>query len=159
MSTHHIYIWDVKNISNIPLDNLFYDIGGDVSKDFRDLNVRITDENNKNLEIVSLDSNKEHEKKFHVKLDQPIKKNQPKRIFKCEYDWEEPYRIFEYVFSANCKKFRFFFTAPRSLIIKHRMLEIDRELGAKKIADPAPLVSYTASKTKISWEPKNQFFK
>ena len=39
------------------------------------------------------------------------------------------------------------------------MLEIDRELGAKKIADPAPLVSYTASKTKISWEPKNQVFK
>ena len=46
-----------------------------------------------------------------------------------------------------------------SLIIKHRMLEIDRELGAKKIPYPAPLVSYTASKTKISWEPKNQVFK
>jgi len=159
MRTHHLFIWDIKNISKIPLDNLFYDIGGDVSKDFRDLNVRITDENNKNLEIVSLDSNKEHEKKFHVKLDQPIKKSHTKRMFKCEYDWEEPYRIFEYVFSANCKKFRFFFTAPKSLIIKHRMLEIDRELGVKKIADPAPLVSYTASKTKISWEPKNQVFK
>ena len=67
--------------------------------------------------------------------------------------------MFEYVFSANCKKFKFLFTSPKSLKIKHRIAELDRELGAKKIADPAPVVSYTSAKTKIIWEPKNQTFK
>lgn len=159
MRTHHTYIWNIKNTSSTPLDNLFYDIGGDIPRDFRDLNVRIKDENNKNLEIVSLDSNKDHEKKFHVKLDQPIKKSQKNRIFKLEYDWEEPYRVFEYVFSSKCKKFKYIFTAPRSLKMKHRILEIDRELGAKKIAETPPKISYTSKKTRVVWETKGRIFK
>ena len=122
------------------------------SKIFPDLNVSIKDEKNKELEIVSLDSNKDHEKRFHVKLEKPIKRNQKGRIFKFEYDWEEPYRVFEYVLSSQCKKFRYVLTVPKKLNIKNRILEVERELGLKKRADPPAKIEYLSDKTKITWE-------
>ena len=49
MMVHHSYVWDIKNLSDTPLEHLFYGISGDVPKDFRDLIVSIKDEkNNKN---------------------------------------------------------------------------------------------------------------
>jgi len=152
MMTHHTYLWEIKNLSESSLENLFYDISGDVPRDFRDLNVSIKDEKNKELEIISLDSNKEHEKKFHVKLEKPIKKNQKGRVFKFQYDWEEPYRVFEYVFSSKCKKFKFVLSVPKELDIKNRILEVERELGLKKRADPPAKIQYLSDKTKIIWE-------
>jgi class 3 adenylate cyclase len=152
MMVHHTYLWDIKNLSNIPLENLFYDISGDIPKDFRDLNVTIKDEKNNDLEIVSLDSNKDHEKKFHVKLEKPIKKNQRGRVFTVEYDWEEPYRVFEYVLSSRCKNFSYTLTTPKDLKIKNRILEVERDLGLKKRADPPAKISYEPEYTKIIWE-------
>ena len=152
MMTHHTYIWDIKNLSESPLENLFYDIGGDVSRDFPDLNVSIKNEKNKELEIISLDSNKDHEKKFHVKLEKPIKRNQKGRVFKLEYDWEEPYRVFEYVLSSRCKKFIYTLSVPKNLNIKNRILEVEKELGLKKRADPPAKIQYLSDKTKITWK-------
>lgn len=151
MMTHHTWIWDVKNITKEPLSQIFYDIGGDIPKDIRDLNISIRDEEQNPIEIISLDVNKGHEKRFNARLDRPIKRNQ-KRILTLEYDWEEPYRVFEYFFSAKCKSFRYEFTAPKELQIKNRILEVERELGVKKRAEPAPKISYLKDKTKITWQ-------
>ena len=63
MMTHHTWIWDVKNISKEPLEQIFYYIIGDTPKSFGDLNLSVKDENDNNLEIISLDVNKPHEKK------------------------------------------------------------------------------------------------
>ena len=152
MMTHHTWIWNVKNNSKKPLEQVFYDIGGDVSKDFSELNVSIKDENEKKLEIISLDVNKDHEKKFNVQLAKPIRKNQTGRILKLEYDWEEPDRIFEYVFSANCKRFKYVFTIPKDSQIKNRVLEVARELGIKKRAEPPAKTRYLDDRTEITWE-------
>ena len=154
MMTHHTWIWDVKNITNEPLQQIFYDIGGDTSKDFRDLNVSIKDENDEELEIISLDVNKSHEKKFNVKLNRPIRKNQKNRVLKLEYDWEEPYKVFEYVFSTKCKKFKYTLTAPKELQLKNRVLEVARELGIKKRAESPSKIKYDSDKTIITWESK-----
>jgi len=152
MMTHHTWVWDVKNISKEPLSQIFYDIGGDVPKDFGDLNTTIRDENGNDLGIVSLDVNKGHEKKFNVRINKPIRKNQKGRILTLEYDWEEPYRVFEYFFSAKCKKFKYVLTVPKDLQIKNRVLEVERELGIKKRAEPPPKIRYLKDNTKITWE-------
>jgi hypothetical protein len=152
MMTHHTWIWDVKNISKEPLTAIFYGLGGDLPRDFSDLNVKITDENNNKLEIISLDVNKPVEKAFHVKLATPIRKYQSGRLIKLEYDWEEPERNFVYVFSAKSKKFKYFFTAPKDLHIKHRILEAVRDLGDKRRAEPPANVKYLDDRTEIVWE-------
>lgn len=74
MMTHHTWIWDVKNITKEPLSQVYYDIAGDVPKDFGDLNVSIKDENNNKLEIISLDVNKPHEKNSMSSLITPYEK-------------------------------------------------------------------------------------
>ena len=85
-------------------------------------------------------------------MNKPIRKNQRGRILTLEYDWEEPYRVFEYFFSAKCKKFKYVLTAPKDLQIKNRVLEVERELGIKKRAEPAPKISYLKDKIRITWE-------
>ena len=150
MMTHHTWIWDVKNNVDKPLEQIFYDIAGDTPKDFPELNPSITDKDGNKLEILSLDVNKDQQKKFNVKLHKPLKKNQ-RQVLTLEYDWEEPYRVFEYVFSATCKKFRYKFSAPKELQVKNRILEVQRELGLKKRAEPSPKTKYLPKKTEISW--------
>lgn len=156
MMTHHTWIWDVKNTTKDPLSQVYYDIGGDVPKDFADLNVSITDENGNKLEIISLDVNKPHEKKFNVKLAKPIRKNQRGKLI-LEYDWEEPERVFEYLFSSKCKKFRYSFTIPKSIPIKNMILEVVPGLEVmKKRVEPPPTITYLKDKTRIVWETANK---
>lgn len=152
MMTHHTWIWDVRNISDNPLKAIFYNLGGDIPRDFSDLNVKVTDENNNMLKIISVDLNKPLEKAFHVELVPPFKKYQKGRLLKLEYDWEEPDRVFEYSFSSKAKKFRYVFTAPKELEIKNRILETVRGLGIKKRAEPPANIRYLKDSTEIIFE-------
>lgn len=159
MMTHHTWVWHVKNISDIPLVHIFYDIGGDIPKNFSDMNVKITDNNKNVLEIISLDVNRPVEKKFYVKLNKPLRKNQSVQLT-LEYDWEEPERVFEYVFSSNCHKFEYHFSIPKGIEIRNRILEVIRELGIKKRVEQAPVIKYLEDKTVITWESdKNRILK
>jgi len=151
MMTRHTWIWEVKNTSEKLLDKIFYDIGGEISKDFADLNMKITDGNNKKLDIASLEKNTGLEKKFFVALKKPLRRNQ-KGIVKIQYDWEEPERSFLYVFSSKCKKFRYVFTMPKGVEIKSRILEVVSELGLKKRAEPTPTIKHLKDKTEVIWE-------
>ncbi|MGI0057859.1 MAG: adenylate/guanylate cyclase domain-containing protein [Nitrosarchaeum sp.] len=156
MMSHHTWIWDVKNTSKNPLTAIYYSLGGDLPKDFPDLNVKITDEKDNRLEIMSLEVNKPLDKAFYVKLAIPIRKNQSGRLVKLEYDWEEPDRNFAYTFSSKSKKFRYFFTAPKDLQIKHRILESVKDLGVKIRAEPPANVKYHDDRTEIVWETANK---
>lgn len=156
MMAHHTWIWEIKNISEKPLEKLFYSIGGDVEKSMDDLNLKIRNSKNIQLSVSTIDVNKPHEKQFYVNLTKPLKKNQ-KQIITLEYDWEEPLRIFEYVFASTCNIFKFTFTLPNGMNIKTRMLEVAKELGIKKRAEPPPKIEYLKNKTRITWEnQKNQ---
>jgi hypothetical protein len=152
MMTHHTWIWDVRNISDNPLKAIFYTLGGDTPRDFSDLNVRVTDEKNNILKIISVDINKPLEKAFHVEIEPPLKKHQKGRLLKLEYDWEEPDRVFEYSFSSKSKKFRYVFTAPKELQIKNRILEKIRDRGIKKMAEPPPNIRYLKDRTEVTFE-------
>ncbi len=153
MMTHHVWVWDVKCISNEPLDTLFYSLGGDTDKAFPDLNLKIHDENGNNLKIKSIETEKPHEKEFLVALKKPIKKNQRRKII-LEYDWEEPDRIFEYVLSSKSKRMGFLLSVPKELNIKYRILKVDKELGVK-IRDPnPPVMKKFGDRIEVSWNTK-----
>ena len=154
MMAHHTWIWDIKNTSKEPLTSLFYGLGGDIPREFPNLNVKVTDEEENKLKILSLDINKPLEKGFYVEMAKPIRKNQRGRIIKLEYDWEEPERNWEYAFSSRTKKFKYFFRAPKNLEIKPRILEAIRDRADRRRAEPSPLIKYLKDRTEIIWEPK-----
>ena len=155
MMTHHIWIWNLENITEQPIEQISYFLGGDVPREFPDLNVTVRDENNTKLKIVSINVNKPYTKEFIVKLDKPIKPNQKRRLLKLEYDWEEPERKFGYTLASDCKKFQYLFSAPKSLEVKQRVLKIDPATHAKIHASPPPNVKYLNDCTEITWQATN----
>lgn len=152
MMSHHTWIWDIKNNKKEPLTSLYYEVTGDTPREFQKLNVKVTDETGKNLQILTLDINKPVQKGFHVKLAKPIRRNQSGRIVKMEYDWEEPERSFEYAFSSKVKNFKYFFRAPKDLEIKHRILEAVRDRADRRRVEPPPEIKYLKEITEINWE-------
>jgi len=155
MLTHHEWIWNLINVSDVPRDEIFYYLDGDVPKDFPDMNVRVTDEEENELEIISLSENKPTHKEFNVKMKKPIKPKQRKRFLKIEYDWEEPDRNFFYKLPTDCKKLSYKFTIPKGVDVKNRILKVDTELGYKWVAEPAPKIKYLKEGTVITWEGTN----
>ena len=151
MMVHHTWIWNIKNISKEPLRALFYDISGDIPRDFPKLNVKVTDDENNNLEVLSLDMNRPLQKQFHVKLKNHIRKNQNGTV-KLEFDWEEPERTFEYYFASKSKKFKYFFIAPKNLELRHRILEGVRDKADRRRVEPPAKTRYIGKKTEITWE-------
>ena len=155
MMTHHTWVWNAVNVTDKPIDQVSYFLEGDVPKEFADLNVKITDENNKKLKILSLHVNKPYNKEFIVKLDRPIKPGQSRRFLKLEYDWEEPERNFLYTLSTDCKKFEYHLLVPKGFEIKQRVLKVDPATRFKTHATPASQVRYLKDRTEVTWKASN----
>ncbi len=155
MLAHHEWIWNLINVSDEPRDEIFYYLDGDVPKDFPDMNVRVTDEEENELDIIALSENKPTHKEFTVKMKKPIKPKQRKRYLKLEYDWEEPERNFFYKLPTDSKKFTYKFSIPKGVEVKSRILKVDTELGYKWVAEPPPVIKYLKEGTTIRWEGTN----
>jgi len=155
MLTHHVWNWNVINMSDEPRDEIFYYLDGDVPKDLKDMNIKITDEEGTELDIIGVSVNKPLHKEFNVKLKKPLKPRQRKRFLRLEYDWEEPERNYFYKLPTDCKEFRYKFSIPSGVDIKNRILKVDTELGYKWLANPPPKLSYKSDKTVVEWETKN----
>jgi hypothetical protein len=150
MLAHHVMTWELVNISSQPLERIFYFLDGDISKTFPDLNVIIKDEEEHELEIMSLNVNKPLHKEFFVKFRKPMKPGEKGRIAKLEYDWEEPDRTYSYRFASDCKKFAFLLTVPKGMEINQKIVRVE-ETGDKFFAASPPVVKYLPSKTEVSW--------
>ena len=155
MLTHHSWLWNVINITKEPKDQVFYYLDGDSPKDFPDMNLTVKDEDNNELNIISLNVNKPYHKEFIVKLNKPLKPNQKGRLLNLEYDWEEADRNFFYKFASDCNKFKYLFTIPKGIELKNRVLKVDSETGYKTLATPPAQIKYLADRTEISWQASN----
>jgi hypothetical protein len=155
MMTHHHMNWNLCNISNQPVERIFYYLEGDTPRDFPELNVLVKDEENKELEMISLNVNKPYHKEFYMKLNRPLKPGQKGRWVKLEYDWEEPERRYLYRLSSNCRKFHFALFVPRELQISQKVVNIGIETGEKRYAGIPAKVKFLANETRVTWEAKN----
>lgn len=154
MLTHHTLIWNIRNISKEPKDQIFYYLDGDIEKDFADMNVKVTDDRGNRLNILGVAVNKPYHKEFNVQLNRPILPKQ-RRTLKLEYDWEEPDRNFGYRFASGCKRFSYTCLVPKGLDVKSRILKVDTETGQRIHASPPANVKYLDDRTSISWEKTN----
>ncbi|MDE1763701.1 MAG: adenylate/guanylate cyclase domain-containing protein [Thaumarchaeota archaeon] len=155
MMVRHRWTWDIKNISSESKDQIFYYLDGDAPRDFADMNVVVTDDKKKELEIISLNVNKPYHKEFIVRLDRPLKPNQKGQKITLQYDWEEPERNFFYKVSSDCKKLQYHFVMPKGIEVKNRVLKVDPETGYKTHASPAAKVRYLRDRTEITWQKSN----
>jgi hypothetical protein len=151
METHHTMVWNMVNITNDPIERIFCYLDGDVPRQFPDLNVIVTDEEDQELEIMSLNVNKAYHKEFFVKARKPIKPGEKNRFIKIQYDWEEPERQFEYFFAADCKKFKFNLTTHKSLALKQKVVRVERETGERFLVPFPPTVKYLSDKNYVTW--------
>jgi len=154
MQTHHTWLWDVVNISKEPKSKIFYYLDGQVPKEFADLNVTVSDENNNRFKIGDITVDKPYHKEFHVLLDPPVLQKQRIRL-KLQYDWEEPDRTFLYKFPSGAKKFVFICTVPKEIDVKNRILKVDIGTGYRVHATPPTTIKRHDDKTVISWEKRN----
>ena len=152
MMTHHHMNWNLVNISDQPVDRIFYYLDGDVPRNFPDMNVVVKDEENQELEMISLNVNKPYHKEFYIRLRKPLKPRQKGRWVNLEYDWEEPDRHYFYRCASNCNKFSYTLTAPKALQINQKVVYVDVESGEKRYAKIPASVKYLEDKTQITWE-------
>ena len=153
--THHVMTWNLVNITNEPVERLFYYLDGDAQRAFQDLNVIVRDEEDRELEIMSLNVNKPYHKEFFVKFRRPLKPGEKGRLAVIEYDWEEPERNFFYRFASDCKKFDFSLKVPKELEVNQKVVKVDTESGEKILAATPATVKYLPDKTEVNWSGTN----
>lgn len=155
MATHHTMIWDMVNITTEPIERIFCYLDGDVPKKFQELNVTIKDEEDRDLEIMSLNVDKPYHKEFFVKARRPLKPAERGRFVKIEYDWDEPERQFEYFFAADCKKFNYSLTAHKDIDVKQKVVKVEKDTGEKFLAPTPAAVKYLPDRTVVTWSAAN----
>jgi hypothetical protein len=155
MLAHHTWIWHVVNQTDQPVDRVFYYLVGDRPRDFPDLNVKVVDEDGKELLIKSLNVNKPYRKEFFVQLNKPLKPHQQGRLVKLEYDWEEPDKHFYYTFSSDCKKYRFLLTAPKEMPLSQKVARVSPETGDIVYASTPATVRFLKDRTEVEWASAN----
>ena len=155
MLTHHTLIWNLINISNEPVERIFYYLDGDAPRGFPDLNVTVKDEEDRELDIMSLNVNKPYHKEFFVRLKKPMKPNEKGRMVKLEYDWEEPERNYLYRVASDCKKLSFTLTAPKEIEVNQKVVKVDTESGEKTYASIPAAIKYNVDKTEMTWSTEN----
>jgi hypothetical protein len=151
--THHTMTWNFTNISKEPMDKLFYPIYGDVPREFKNLNLRVTDAHGSRLELITVDVNEPKQKEFHFRLNKAIAPGK-KGFARIEWDWEEPKRYFYYTFASRCRKFQFSITMSRRVNAAQRVYRVSHGVKEKTYAAPAKL-KYVPSKLEIVWSAEN----
>ena len=154
MLTHHKRYYEITNISDDPIYHVLHGIATDVEKySFSDLNIKIYDENNRDLKISSINIDKPDCKEFTTQFNQPIIKGEQARSYTLEYDVEEPERYFENAFLIDCKSLEFSLNYPLNGKIKDPILyTINQETEAKTKSDLQPVVEKNEGNEKRTWK-------
>jgi hypothetical protein len=155
MFTHHNVKWEFINISEEPIQRVFYYLDGDVSRGFPDLNIVVKDQDSIEQDIMSLNVNKPYHKEFYVKMKKPLKPHEKGRSLQIEYDWEESDRQYHYRFAANCKKFHYHITVPNEVEVNQKVVDVDTYSGENRYNSIPAAVKYLKDHTEISWSANN----
>lgn len=153
MMVHYKRTYEIRNISDDPIYHVLHGIATDVEKNsINDLNVKVYDENNRDLRISSISVDEPYQKEFTTQFNRPILKEEAGRYYIMEYDVEEPNRYFENAFLVNCKKIVLKMQYPRDNSINEpRLYEINQETEEKKPSNIQGVVRADGDHNVIRW--------
>ena len=154
MKTHHTWIWDMVNVSKEPKSRIFYFLDGQVPRDFGELRLKVTDQDDNRLEIGEITVNKPYRKEFYVIPDKPVMPKQ-RIMLKLQYEWEEPERVFSYKFPSGAKKFSYVCSLPKEIDLKNMILKVDLGTGYKIHATPPATIKRLNDRTVVTWGKSN----
>jgi len=140
---HHKRICEIQNLADEPLSSVWHQIATDVEKEFDELNIKVYDEDGKELAITSKTIDKLEQKEFYTAFIRPLTKGDKKR-YTLEYDVEEPKRYFENAFFTNCEKFvvKIEYPATMSSTIKvPQAYEVEMETDKKRRHKVQPVIT------------------
>jgi hypothetical protein len=153
MLTRHTWIWSLTNISKEVKNQLFYVVDGDSPKEFSDMNIKISDERGKPIEIMSVNVNKPYHKEFFAKI--PDIEPKKSKTVRMQYDWEEPEKNFLFRVPSDCKQMTYVFTIPKGHDSQIKVLKVDLDTGLKIHATPSPTIKHLEDVTLVSWSKDN----
>jgi hypothetical protein len=104
MLVHYERIYEIQNASDQAVRTVTHEIATDVPKSWKDLNLRIVDDEGNNLVISDVEVDDPRQKKFDTTFARPLEFGD-KRRYSMEYDVEEPHRSFENMFFERCGQF------------------------------------------------------
>ncbi len=147
-------IYHPVNSTEESIYKLINGISTNVPKTMAELNVKIFDENKKELNIENIQVSSPLRKEFTIKLHEPLRRNQKNRHYNVIYEVEEPKPVFEHMFLVNSEKFTFTFTYPNNNdALKPKLFYISTEDREKK------LISLSTTKsgmlTQMKWNLEN----
>jgi hypothetical protein len=152
---HYRRTYEVTNISGTPVGYVFHGITTDIPKSFHELNLRVYDEYNHDLEITKILMDEPYQKEFVTIFRRPVLKGEHLR-YTMEYDLEEPNRYFENAFLTDCKKFVLTFEYPQSSSISVPIVyEVNQETDEKKKPTVAPSVNREGNHCLLKWAKDN----
>ena len=127
MFVHYKRLSSIENTSDGPIKAILHGIATDVPKSFNELNVRMSDEEGRELNIKSINFDKPYQKEFTTLFDKPLSRGEKDRVYALEYDIEEPERYFENYFSTDCKKYTMSLIYPSDADFKPEVFDVDLE--------------------------------
>jgi hypothetical protein len=156
---HHKRIYEIQNLSEEPLSAVFHQIATDVDKGFDELNLKVYDDDGKDLAITSITVDKLDQKEFYTAFVRPLSKGDKKRYI-LEYDVEEPNRYFENAFLTDCETFVVNIEYPAKKGIKRpRVYEVDMETEKQTKHPVQPKVAEITEDRNISSWSQHRIFK
>jgi hypothetical protein len=113
-----------------------------MEKGFDELNIKVYDDDGKDLAITSITIDKPEQKEFYTAFVRPLAKGDRKR-YVLEYDVEEPKRYFENAFFTDCEKFvvNIEYPATISAIKTPQAYEVDMETDKRRKHELQPIIS------------------
>ena len=154
MQTHHIWTWDMVNISKEQRANIFYYLDGHFPQSLRDMGVKVSDSKGNTLTISDIITDKQGRKEFLVKLAKPILPKERVSL-KLQYDCPLTDRVFNYRFPSGAQKFSYTCFLPKEISLKNRILKVDLGTGYKVHATPPSKLTREQDQVVIVWEKKN----
>jgi len=157
MLVHHKREYEVLNIHDEPINHVLHGIATDVEKySINDLNIKVYDENKRDMKISSINVDSVNCKEFTTQFNQTINKGDEGRGYTLEYDVEEPERYFENAFLIDCKKLLFSLTYENTFDVNQvNLWIINQETDEKIKSKTVPTIEKNEKSTKISWDIKD----
>jgi hypothetical protein len=152
MLVHYKRLYEIRNISDEPIQQILHQIVTDIKKTFYELNVKAYDENNSTLKISSVSVDKPYKKEFTTVFNKPVVKGEKGRHYILEYDVEEPHKYFENAFAVNCQ--RFVVTVDYPLIMDPPVVySVNLKTNKRRLCKTQPVVEKKGNIRNIArWE-------
>ncbi|MFQ5941552.1 MAG: hypothetical protein ACE5KA_07645, partial [Nitrososphaerales archaeon] len=150
MLTHFKKYYNIENISEKPIETMLHSVTTNVHKPFNDLNIKVSDEEEGEMKIRSINFDKPYYKEFSTTFNKPINKGEKGRSYKLEYDARQPNRYYQDHIHFNCKMLTISLIYPSKAKFKPLLYEVKARKEIKSKIKPK-IKAAAHSLSKATW--------